>query len=651
MKKDFWLNCLLYLPIRAITLIVRVMPRKLVLKSGIFFGRIVYVFLIKRKRIARANLKAAFGKNLEIKRREKIVKAIFKNFGFNVMELFFIPRMNNNYFKNYTKIKNFNYLKNSVKQNKGTIFLSAHYGNWEFAASITAFNGYPMYALAREQKPLFLNDLLNYYRQMRGTIIIQKGMQLRSIVKHLKQNGIIGMIGDQSGKQGKIRDFFGRPVFIADGAFRIAANTGAVILPAFNTRHRFSHELVYEKPIVIDKGEDTEAFIDRAVTEYRDCLEKYITKHPHLWLWGNRRWKHTSARSVLILNDGKTGHLHQAKAVADSIKQQCQPFTEEIIDIKFKNGFWEKFLLIVVFLLGKFIPNPMFFLKRALKKDCYKKLDKVYFDIVLCSGALTRAAALLLAKENMAKTISIMQPTPFSVKNFDLCIIPKHDNPKLRNNILITKGALNIITPESLRKSADLLKASLALKKELRIGLLIGGDSREYTLKKESVQLVMEQVKNFSLKYNAQILISTSRRTPKEVDRYLEEVLADYPQCIFKVFPQQENVTDAVEGILGVSNVMIVTGESISMVSEAATSGVYTIVFPLEKNAAKKAVKHERFLENLVKEKMIVICPVDQIFRELENYKNQTKILTKLNDREKLDKIIKDKILAGMLLK
>ncbi|MFH1093635.1 MAG: ELM1/GtrOC1 family putative glycosyltransferase [Candidatus Omnitrophota bacterium] len=647
MREDSWRAYLLYLPINLLVLLTRILPINTVLNLGGFFGMAVYFVNVKRRRIANTNLKAAYGKKLNREKRKKIVVKMFRNFGLNIMELFLMPQMSDKYFGKYVRVRNIERVKKALAEEKGIVFLSAHYGNWELCASISAHYGYKMHALARVQKPYLLNDLLNHSREVRGTIVIQKGMQLREIVKNLKQNGIIGMIGDQSGRVGQLLELFGRPVFIADGAFRIAGKTGSPILPAFNLRHGkgFNHELVIEEPIQKREGEDIEAFIKRGAAKYSELLERHIRKKPHLWLWGNRRWKYTSARTVLILKDGKTGHLRQAQAVARSVFEQTSPVKIVELDVVFKNHFREKLLNLITFLFRKIIRNPLSFLEMALTADSFNKLEGVYADIIICTGSSTRAAGLLLGKENLAKTISLMRPAPFSEKNFDLSIIPSHDEARKQDKVVMTHGALNMVSSVCLAQAKEKLSEYADLKKGLNIGVLIGGDSKYYSLDVELTEKLITELKRFADEYNAKILLSTSRRTPNNVDEYIKKSLKNYPRCIFKVFPNEKNYDFAVNGILGASEVVVVTGESISMVSEAATSDVYTIVLPLKKKINGKKTKHEKFIDHLEKENIVRIAHHEALYDELTNFKKGVFSLERLDDKKKLDKAIKERII------
>ncbi|MFH2138898.1 MAG: ELM1/GtrOC1 family putative glycosyltransferase [Candidatus Omnitrophota bacterium] len=646
MKRDSLASYLIYLPLSIILLITRILPIPAVLALGRMAGMVVYRLNIKRRRITNANLKAAFGGRYTRKQRLNLVKDVFKHFGQSLIELFLMPRMSNEYFKSFMKVENIQRVEEAAKKNKGILYLSAHYGNWEFCASISAVYGFPMLALAREQKPYFLNKKINHYRQIKGNKLITKGAQLREIVRHLKANGIVGVIGDQGGRSGKEVDFFGRSIFLADGTFRIAAKTGSIILPAFNITLDKGHRLVIEEPIADGTELKTEEDIEKAMLAYRDLLEKYIGIDPKQWMWGNNRWKYTTSKRIMILSDEKIGHLRQAEAAADSIVRQLPKSKTETVDLKFKNIFWRGFLTFLVAIAGKYIRCPMRYLQMALTKECFTGLEKTFTDTVICTGASTRAAALLIAKENRAKIIAIMRPAPFNPKYFDLCIIPAHDQALSGSSILITKGALNLISQEYVKTKAKELKQKLNIKEGLTLGLLIGGNSKEFEITLDMIKTLISQVKAFLKESGAQLMVTTSRRTPTDVEELIRKSFENYPQCVFKVLPGDENFDGAVGGILGLCSAVIVSGESISMVSEAATSGAYTIVFRPHQRAQNKLVKHNVFLENLKSLEVIRVADVDKISDELTLFNSNKIKLKKLNDRQELDRIIKEKILG-----
>lgn len=634
---------ILYFPLSIIVFLSKVLPIKSLYAIARFCGKAGYYLAGKRRRTANANLKAAFGERYDQAARDTIIKAVFNNLALNFIELLMMNRLDAEYCRQWIEVENFDYFQAAQKNNKGILFVTAHFGNWEIASIPATINGHAMVALGRRQKPQFWNDLINRHRRMTGRIIVDKGIAMREIIKELRKNGVVGILGDQSGRQGMEMNFFGRPIYMADGAFRIAARTGAIMIPAFNMRRGEKHHLVIEKPIM-NGASASENEIEQAMLRYRDLLERYIGGNPEQWLWVNRRWRHTKARTVVLLTDGKAGHLRQAQAVAASIARQTKPVKVIELAVTFKNPRLRSLFTVAMLCCGRFIPLSC--LRRVLTPDCYQKLENMYSDIVVCCGAATRGVALLLARENLSKTISIMKPAPFPARQFTLSVIPYHDSPRFGRNVFVTEGALNLITPEYLNEQAGQLRAAAGVKTDRPvIGLLIGGDSKEYRMAPEAIGALIEQVKKFADDHDARILLTTSRRTPPEIDRLLHAALDGYSRCGLKVFPNENNISSAVGGILGMSSMTVVTGESISMVSEAASSGNPVVVFDLLRKKADKRTRHEVFLNKLQARHRILRAKSGTLYDALQSCRRNPSRFKSLEEWKRLDVIIREKIL------
>ena len=112
-------------------------------------------------------------------------------------------------------------------------------------------------------------------------------------------------------------------------------------------------------------------------------------------------------------------------------------------------------------------------------------------------------------------------------------------------------------------------------------------------------QEMMDQLKGVIIALHGQLLLTTSRRTSLEVETVIKESLSSFPQCPLAVFPKEHNLPDAVGGILGLSDIVIVSSDSISMVSEAVSSGKTIIVFKPTSRLVGQVTKHDRFVDRL----------------------------------------------------
>ena len=277
--------------------------------------------------------------------------------------------------------------------------------------------------------------------------------------------------------------------------------------------------------------------------------------------------------------------------------------------------------------------------KFCLDDKTYRKLMGTYADIVISCGSSLGPLNVLLSRENNAKNIIIMKPSLVSLKRFNLAIIPKHDKPSRQKNVLVTTGSPNRISENFIQKHAQRFSSELGLKKSLKLGLLLGGDNPDYKMAPELIKNVITQMKAMSKEFDLDILATTSRRTPKKVVELLKENLAKFPGCKLLVIASEKNIDGTIPAILGLSKIVLVSGESISMISEAASSGKHTLVFPLERKTTRRT-RHDSLVTKLDRAGFIELTGVDEIGRRIENALKSKTSLKKLNDYERIYNVV-----------
>jgi len=625
-----------YITARLVGFLLRLIPISAGLWIGKRIGQLIYYTNRKRRFIAYRNLKAGLGATTDDYEIRRIVKRMYQNFGQTLAEVLTIPRMTKKYINKYVKIEGLKNVEEAKQRGGGIIFLAAHLDNWELMCILGPAIGYPMMVLAREQKHSRLNDLLNQYREITGSKMIKKGFALRDMLIALRNNNIIGMLVDQdAGKTGVFVDFFGRKTSTARGPMSFALKTGATILPVFTIRQKGPfHKIIVERPLTVARTDTTEELsIKRGLQEFAGVLESYIRKNPDQWLWVHKRCKSTPSRRVLILSDEKAGHLNQSIAVAELIKKHRTDTTYEILPVHFRN----KMLKTVFKVLTPV--SCMRRLKYFLTEDSYNKIMRVYADIVISCGSSLEGVNLLLSKGLGAKKILIMKPSMLNVNKFDLVIAPAHDRLKDCKNVLVTKGAPVRISDEKLKKDSTLLEKGINLEKDTRIGLLIGGDNPEFRMTAEMAKTLTEEAIKLADKIDADILVTTSRRTTGEVEKVIKERLATHPRCKLCVIANEKNIDEAPIGILGLCQIAIVSQESISMVSEAASSGNHVFVFKLEKK--KDALKHELFLKDLQAGGYVKVVEPHEVCATIETAWKKKMPLKRLEDTSKIYEAVK----------
>ena len=422
MNKDSIIDFLGFIIVKLISVIFWLVPLCLALWVGRRLGDIAYHVNVKRRSIAYANLKSAFPekKACEIKR---ILRLHYRNLGMSVVELLKLPVMGKKYLNTHVQFENFEGMENAHRKGKGVILLTAHFGNWEISSLAASARGHAISVFAREQKYARLNGLLNRSREMTGCKVITKGFSLRDIVRTLHDNGMVGMLADQdAGANGMFINFLHRPASTAQGPVSFALKTGALILPCFIRRKEHGrHALEINKPLELVQTGDKDKDIKRNLENITDMLEDRIRRFPDQWLWSHKRWKSSPYRTVLVLSDGKAGHLNQAMAVGELVEEALTsrlkargigepPIVKiKVVEVKFKNRFTRMLLDLSSLFATRRCQGCMRCLRFLLKKESYDKMKNEYADIIVSCGASTIGTNIFLKYENNAKAILIMK--------------------------------------------------------------------------------------------------------------------------------------------------------------------------------------------------------------------------------------------------
>lgn len=635
-----------YILLKGLGPILRKLPLLLVLFLGRRLGDLLYVIDPKHRAIAYANLKVAFGKEMSASQLSKLAKASYRAFGQNFIEIFLIPKIDKKYVNKYVLQHGFESIQSGLERGKGVILLGVHAGNWEFANSICSALGVGFMMFVRGQRFPRMNKLLNSYRMQKGMEVIDRDNGARSLVRALKDNKIIGMTMDQGGRDGLGVDFFGKEASVASGAVKLALRYDAALVLGFPTRIKGPYVRAFFEPnALLKRSGDFEKDLRDNLQTIIKRFENYIRQYPQEYFWRYRIWKYSKTKEILILADEKTGHFRQAQAAADIVvKDLALKGMEAKIhtaDVRYRSKFAKIALAAGACFGGKYqCQGCALCLKRCLTKDSYDSLVVLNPDIVISAGASLAPVNYVISRQNMAKSVCILRPGFLGTAKFDLVTMPKHDNPPRRKNIVVTSGALNMIDEEYVKTQSEKLFMSLRAD-ELKssgqfIGLLIGGDAKDFHLQKESVAEVIRQVKSAVQELDIGTLVTTSRRTPKEIDLLIKEEMLNYSRCQLCVIANEKNIPEAIAGILGKADIIIVSGESISMVSEAASSGKYVLVF----GSGAVRPKHRRFLQGLAANRYIYIVDEKNLASTIKRILFDKPGVRVLNDREPVAKAL-----------
>lgn len=227
---------------------------------------------------------------------EHLTRNVFRNFGIYLIEFFRMHKMvTPEFIKQHIRLHNFQYLNEVKAQNRGGIFLTAHLGNWELGGAVMASLGHKMVAVALPHKERPVNNLFNQQREDKGITIVPISQAIRRCMETLKNNGLVGLVGDRDfNLHGELLNFLGRKAIVPRGPAVLSLRSGAPVIPVFLTREQDgTFDLHICQPIYPPEdqiGQDnTEAMLN-IIKQYVPVIESFIRKYPDQWLMFRKFW-------------------------------------------------------------------------------------------------------------------------------------------------------------------------------------------------------------------------------------------------------------------------------------------------------------------------------------------------------------------------
>jgi mitochondrial fission protein ELM1 len=174
-------------------------------------------------------------------------------------------------------------------------------------------------------------------------------------------------------------------------------------------------------------------------------------------------------------------------------------------------------------------------------------------DLLLGAGHATHFALLAARRAYGGKAVVLMKPS-LPLNWFDACVIPQHDQPSCKNNVLAINGVLNAVQPTGALSPSEGL-------------MLIGGVSAHFRWDNVHVAANVRRIADATP--HIQWKLTTSRRTPAEFLAVLGQPLPSN----LKLYPHEETGPGWLEQALTLAGQVWVTEDSVSMLYEALTAG------------------------------------------------------------------------------
>jgi len=257
------------------------------------------------------------------------------------------------------------------------------------------------------------------------------------------------------------------------------------------------------------------------------------------------------------ITDGAAGNERQALALARALALEPR-----VVRIRVRQP-WDALA-----------PRLLAGASHAIRDEHGAALAPPWPDLAIGCGRRAALATRLLREcsAGHARTVQILDPRIDS-RAFDLVIAPAHDGIS-GDNVIRSIGALNPVDHAWLADGRARFARFAALPGP-RTSVLVGASNRAQRLDAAYFSALLDRLEAWHASDGGSFLVSVSRRTPRAVTESLRGAFANLPGMFWSSDADGEN---PYAGLLAWADRLVVTPDSVNMLSEACATGkpVYT---------------------------------------------------------------------------
>jgi mitochondrial fission protein ELM1 len=241
---------------------------------------------------------------------------------------------------------------------------------------------------------------------------------------------------------------------------------------------------------------------------------------------------------------------------------------------------------------AKFWPNPLAAVAEAVKAP----LPGLAIGCGGMAGAvlasLRRQSSGAQSRGGQSLRVVQVQNPRMDIRRFDLIVANTHDE-LTGPNVFVTRTALHRVTPQRLAAEADLWRDRFAGQLRPLVAVLLGGSNGRYTLDRRVGAKLAAELAGMAGRDNVGVVVTPSRRTDPAVTAMIREALAPFGGWVWDFTGENPYF-----GMLALADMIVVTQDSVSMISEAAATAAPVMFAALPGSSRRQGI----FLKTMMNE-------------------------------------------------
>ncbi|MFT3771326.1 MAG: lysophospholipid acyltransferase family protein [Minicystis sp.] len=261
-------------------------PDALVRYSPPVFGVAFAAALARQRRAVRDNLRRALGPRPAL-HELRDVAAVFANYASSLTDAFVAGSERGDPLR--VRCHDERPIEDALRDGRGMILATAHTGGWQVAGlQLQSLHGVDLVVVMRPERDARAQEITDRKRARAGVKIAHLGedpLAVLSLLGHLRKGGVVAMQMDRlpQGMRGRKSELFGEPFFVPEGPLRLAAASGAPIVPVFTRRLGYMEYDVRVAPPVRLPRKPTTADLDHAARAVLREMEEFVRENPTQW--------------------------------------------------------------------------------------------------------------------------------------------------------------------------------------------------------------------------------------------------------------------------------------------------------------------------------------------------------------------------------
>ena len=271
--------------------------RKNALALGGMLVKLFALLNVRRNSVCYKNMEIVLGGNLSDKEKEGLVSGMYRHFGKFLADFLRFPLYKKEFPDDLLEYDGKEALLAAYNLKKGVIFITAHFGMWEFQFSCLKQVGIKGTAVVKDIRNRGLNRFIMEQRDLGEVYALHKKNSAQEILRILKRGEAVGFILDQnmSTELGVFVDFGSEKACTLSAPALLASRFGIPVFSSFIVRtENDRYRMVLRELKPVKTGNRAQDLVVNTQI-FSDAVLEIIRQYPEQWIWLHKRFKNRPA--------------------------------------------------------------------------------------------------------------------------------------------------------------------------------------------------------------------------------------------------------------------------------------------------------------------------------------------------------------------